>query len=173
MKSLIAVLGGLALAVAAQAQTPAPAPTSTPKETSGKTNSAKAAPEAATKKADPAKKTEPAKKAEPKIDGVVVSRGDKGFLGVQIVNGTFKITFHDVKKNPIAPDVARAVLRWDPKYKVGQDRVVLNPGEDGKSLSSPRSIRPPYQFKLFIVLLKQAGEGEDPAAETHVIDFKA
>lgn len=119
------------------------------------------------------KKAEPAKKEEPKIKGIAVSRGERGFIGIEIVGGNFKITFYDAKKKPIAPDVARAALRWDAKYKVGQERLVLNPDADGKSLSSPKTIRPPYTFKLFVTLIKEAGESENPVGETHVVDFKA
>ena len=100
-------------------------------------------------------------------------RGEKGFLGVEIVGAQFKITFYDKEKKPVKPDVARAALRWDPKYKVGQDRLVLNPDPDGTSLSSPRSVRPPYHFKLFITLINDPGESENPVGETHVIDFRA
>ena len=128
---------------------------------------------AAAKKAEAAKKADAAKKEEPKIEGVVVSRGEKGFMGVEIVGGAFKITFYDAKKKKIAPDVARAALRWDAKYKVGQERLVLNPGADGTSLSNPKTIRPPYSFKLFITLLKEASSDEQPVGETHVIDFRA
>ena len=132
---------------------------------------------AAQKKAETAKKAEgkkaDAKKEEPKIPGVVIARGERGFLGVEIIGSAFKITFYDAKRQKIAPDVTRAVLRWDPKYKVGQERLVLNADADGKSLSSPRSIRPPYNFKLFITLLKEASESEEPVGETHVIDFRA
>lgn len=114
-----------------------------------------------------AKKDEP----PPKIEGMEVSRGDKGFLGVQIVDGRFKINFYDAKKKPMQPDVVRAVLRWDPKYKVGQERVVLNPGGEN-FLTSERFIRPPYNFRLYMTLLKDAAAGEDPVGETHVIDFR-
>jgi hypothetical protein len=120
-----------------------------------------------------AKKSDAAKKEESKIKGIVVPRGERGFLGVEMVGSTFKITFYDVKKMPVAPDVVRAVLRWDAKYKVGQERVVLNRDADGKSLSSPKNIRPPYLFKLFITLIKEPTEAEDPSGETHVIDFRA
>ena len=119
------------------------------------------------------KKAEPVVKEEPKIKGVAVPRGEKGFMGVEIVGGCFKISFYDLKKKLIPPDVARAALRWDAKYKVGQERLVLNPDADGKSLSSPKTIRPPYNFKLFITLIKEASEKEEPVGETHVIDFKA
>ena len=120
-----------------------------------------------------AKADEKAKKEEPpaKIDGVEIPRGEKGYLGIQIVNSTFKLSFYDAKKKPIAPDVARAALRWDPKYKVGEERVILNPDE--KSLSSPKNIRPPYNFKLFITLFKAPAEGADPVAtENYTIDFR-
>ncbi len=121
----------------------------------------------ATKKADTAKAEAP-----PQIEGIVVPRGALGYMGVQIVNNTFKISFYDAKKKPTKADVTRALLRWDPKYKVGSERVLLNVSEDGKSLASPRNIRPPYLFKLFITLMKDGTEGEDGAGETHVIDFR-
>jgi hypothetical protein len=110
--------------------------------------------------------------AETKIDGIEVARSGGGFLGVAIVEGTFRITFYDAKKKPVAADVARALLRWDPKYKQGQERVILNQSADGRTLGSPRSIRPPYLFRLYITLLKEAG-GADEAGEGYVIDFKA
>lgn len=120
----------------------------------------------------------PAKKAEtvPKIEGMEIARGAKGFLGLQLVGGTFKLAFYDMKKKPVAPDVARAMLRWDPKGKVGQERVVLN--RSGMALSSPRPVKPPYVFKLFITLIPEAAAaGADnpdaaPAGETIVVDFK-
>lgn len=107
-----------------------------------------------------------------KIEGVEIPRGEKGFLGIQIVDSAFKLSFYDEKKKPIAPDVDRAALRWDPKYKVGEERLVLTLGGDGKSLGSPKNIRPPYNFKLFITLVKDATEGQSPLNETHVIDFR-
>jgi hypothetical protein len=150
MKTLAALLASLALGLVALGQTPP----------------AKAPPG----KAPPGKE---AKKDEPpaKIDGQEIPRGDR-FLGLQVVNGVFKLSFYDAKKKPVPPDVARAVLRWDPKYKVGQERTVLNPGGGINSMTSEKAVRPPYNFKLFITLLKQATEGEDPVGETIVIDFR-
>jgi len=118
--------------------------------------------------------TPPAKKApEPKIEGMEVPRGELGYLGVAIVGGQFKITFYDKKKAPVGADVHRALLRWDPKYKQGQERVVLNLTEDGKALTAPKAIRPPYIFKLFITLMKKSETGEDKATETYTIDYRA
>ena len=190
MKKLFAlmcsmVIGALAFGQAAPA-TPAPADAEatqeTPTQPAPKASvrippPATAAEKAAAKKAEAAKKEAAAKKAatkeEPPIKGIVVPRGERGFLGVEIVGGAFKITFYDLKRKKIEPDVARAALRWDAKYKVGQERLILNPDPDGKSLSNPRTIRAPHNFKLFITLVKEATEKEDPVGETHVIDFRA
>ena len=108
----------------------------------------------------------------PKIEGVEVPRNGGGYLGVTIVDGTFRISFYDARKRPVPADVSRALLRWDPKYKQGQERVILNASADGRTLGSARAIRPPYLFRLFITLLKDAG-GSDEAGEGYVIDFKA
>jgi len=164
MKILPALLGWLALGVMGHAQSAAPGSSVKPLSAAAKNAADKA----------PGKKAEPPSAEEPAtIEGMEVSRGERGFMGVQIVNGTFKIAFYDAKKKLIAPDVVRAALWWDPKYKVGRERVVLNLSGDGKSLSSPRAIRPPYNFKLFITLIKESTEAEDAAGETHVIDFRA
>ena len=123
--------------------------------------------------AEPAKSAKDAKKEEPKIEGLAVPRGDKGFLGIQIVSGTFKLTFYDTKKKPKAPDMGRAVFRWRPNYKPTEERYVLNPGGDEFSLTSPRVVRPPYQFKLYITLLKGDSnpDAEQPPGESFVVDF--
>ena len=112
------------------------------------------------------------KKEEPKIKGMEVARANGGFLGVEIVNATFKVTFYDKDKKPTAPDAVRAALRWNPKYKSGDERYVLNPDADGLSLSSPKNVRPPYNFKLYITLFKDPAAGESAPGETYVIDFK-
>jgi hypothetical protein len=186
MKTLLALVCSLMIGASGMAQSPAEKPAATEAENSADavnktvpkapvriTPPAKAAATTYQKKTEAAKKAEPKKKEEPKIEGIVVSRGERGFMGVELVGGAFKITFYDPKKKPVAPDVARAALRWDAKYKVGQERLVLNPTGDGKSLSNPKTIRGPHNFKLYITLIKEPAEKEDPVAEVHVIDFKA
>ena len=118
-----------------------------------------------------AAKKSAAEKKEPKIEGLEISRGEKGFLGIEVADGKFKLNFYDKEKEPMKPDVARAALRWDPKYKVGMERVVLTPGAENV-LTSERFIRPPYNFKLFIVLVNDTAAGEDPVGETYTIDFR-
>jgi hypothetical protein len=165
-----------AAGAAAPAAQPAPAGKSAVVPATGNTTATKAGQAAKTVPPATSAAKAPAKKAEapPKIEGMEIARGAKGFLGLQLVGGTFKLSFYDMKKKPVAPDVARAMLRWDPKGKVGQERLVLN--RDGMALSSPRPVKPPYVFKLFITLLPEgaAGDGADaaPAGETIVVDFK-
>src|SRR5688572_22866292 len=114
MKILLALVCSLTIAAPgfAQPATPSPVPADTaevPKETPPKTTPKKApvritlptkAEEkaTATKKTETAKKAEPEKKEEPKINGIVVPRGEKGFMGIEIVGSSFKITFYDMKK---------------------------------------------------------------------------
>jgi hypothetical protein len=148
------------------AKTSAPGSATAPKSTAGAKTTAGATKSTGAKGAadKAAKKEEP----PPKIEGKEIARGAKGFLGLQVVDGTFKLNFYDAKKKPIAPDVARAVLRWTPSYKPGTEVYVLGPGADGKSLTAPKVVRPPYQFKLFLSLF--ADGGENPT-DSFVIDF--
>ena len=117
--------------------------------------------------ADPAVAEE---KPEPVIPGITIERksGD-GLLGIEILSGNFKLSFYDKGKQPVRADFPRALLRWDVTYKNVQERVILTPGGDGTFLTSPRAIRPPYNFQLFITLI---GEGEGQESETYVIRFR-
>jgi hypothetical protein len=128
---------------------------------------------AASTPAAPAKAGAKAKKDEPppKIKGLEIPRGDKGFLGLEIVNSTFKLTFYGVDRKPTTPDATRAVLHLPVHYQPAEERTVLNAGDDGHSLTSPKVIRPPWNFKLFITLLGTDANGKDTALETQVVDF--
>ncbi|HVS53630.1 MAG TPA: hypothetical protein VHD62_14845 [Opitutaceae bacterium] len=122
--------------------------------------------------AAPAKKDKDAKKEEPaKIEGVPISRGDRGFLGVRIVDGNLRVTFYDAKKKPMAPDVVRAIAHWPVKYQSTDERTVLNPGGDEHSLMSAKVVKPPYAFKLFITLMTTGPDGNEVASENYTLDF--
>jgi hypothetical protein len=108
-----------------------------------------------------------AEEAEPSIPGTMIPRANGGFLSLEVERNTLKLSFYDAKRKQTEPDVARATARWDPKYKQGQERRVLNPAGDGKSLTSA-PIRPPYQFKVFLNLLSEDGD----AVESYTVDFK-
>ncbi len=95
---------------------------------------------------------------EPVIEGYVIARKAGGFLGLQVVDGNFKLSFYDTKKKPVAPDVARGTARWNPPQKTGSALAVLNPGSDGTSLVGNKFVRPPLNFMVFLTLLNAAGE---------------
>jgi hypothetical protein len=155
MKTLTALLLTLGVVLVAAAQTPPRAKTPPAPAPAGNAAPTK----------DGAKKEEP----PAKIEGMEIARGAKGFLGLQVVDGKFKLSFYDAKKKPIAPDVTRAALRWDPKGTTGTERTLLTAAGDGKSLTSGKVIRPPYLFRIFMALQK-----DDPAAESEnlVVDFR-
>lgn len=197
MKSFVVCLVSIAfpLLVAAQAPTPppdpkadpatGPAPAKNPRINLGSSASTTTKAGAATKTAPGATTTGAAatkaagtkgaadkagKKDEPpaKIEGMEIPRGTKGFLGLQIVDGNFKLSFFDPKKKAVAPDVVRAVLRWTPNYKPGTEIYALGPGS-GKFLTVAKTVRPPYSFKLFMSLFV---DGNDEPVESYVLDFK-
>jgi len=117
------------------------------------------------------------KKPEAKIEGIVIARPNGSFLGLTLDNGTFKLAFYDKSKKPASADVTRAAARWNPNYKLGSERIILNVSGDGKALVGSKPVRPPYAFKLFLTLLKGDASAEDTApeqaVENYTVDFRA
>jgi len=107
---------------------------------------------------------------EPKIPGFVIPRPNGGYLSLLVdEGGHFKLTFYDAKKKLTPVDVPHARLRWPAQYKVIDERTVLNPNADGTALTSPKFVRIPYAYRIYLYLF--AGEG-DEAGEHYVIDFR-
>ena len=101
------------------------------------------------------------------LDKKATAAFEGGFLGLQVVNNNFLLSFYDAKKKKIPPDVARAALRWPVKYQPGPERTVLNPG--GGGLTSAKSVKPPLTFKVFISLF---AEGSEEAVENYTLDYR-
>jgi hypothetical protein len=123
--------------------------------------------------AKPAPKKDDKKKEDEigKIDGMEIARGT-GFMGLQIVNGTFKLSFYDAKKKPVKPDVVRAAFRWNVNYQKQPERAILT--ISGTALVSEKIVKPPFSFKLFMTLFKEVGEGyeaSDAGAENLTVDY--
>ncbi len=120
----------------------------------------------------PAKKDDGKKKEEKmgKIEGMEIARGT-GFIGIQIVNGVFKLTAYDAKRKPMAADFTRAALRWSPPNVKSPERVLLLPGGGVGSFTSDKIVKPPYLFRLFITLIK--GDGDDAPVENFTVEFRA
>lgn len=121
----------------------------------------------------------PAAVAEEKTEGVIAGvtierKTGPGFLGLQVVDGNFKLTYYDEEKQPVTADHPRALLRWPARYKSGDDRAMLNRAGDGTFLTSAKFVRPPYSFRLFLTLIAgEEGEAETGVeTETYAITFQ-
>jgi hypothetical protein len=110
----------------------------------------------------------PAEEVEPVIPGTVIARADGGFLSLTLEGIHFKLSFYDAKKKPVEADAIRAIARWDPVNKAGEERSILNPAEQGKALKGNVPVRPPYVFKVYLSLIG----AEDKVVESHVADFR-
>ncbi|HWA25655.1 MAG TPA: hypothetical protein VG734_08350 [Lacunisphaera sp.] len=168
MKSFAAFACLLAAASLAHGEAaPATKPTPAPAAPAGPTP----APPAATKTTKPAKPE--AKKVEvlPKIPGTVITRENGNFLGLQVINGNFVLTFYDKKHKPMAADVTRVAARW-PNTRTGTPsdyRTVLN--GSGSAMTGARTVLPPFNFNVYLTLLK--GEGDEAkAVENYTVQFR-
>jgi hypothetical protein len=118
-------------------------------------------------KADPAQPAPP-EGAAPQLPGTVIAREDGRFLSLSLDGMHFKLSFYDANKVLVEPDAVRAVARWDPVNKAGVLRAVLNPSEDGKALKGNVLVRPPYVFKVQLLLIG----ADDNTIESHSVDFR-
>lgn len=108
------------------------------------------------------------KEEAPKIEGLTIARANGTFLGLQVVNGNFVLTFYGKDKKKAKVDVVRATLRWPVKYQPTDERTVLNPGGPN-TLTSSKVVKPPLNFKVYLGLFV---EGSDAAAESYVVDYR-
>ncbi len=116
----------------------------------------------------PAAKGDAKKDEMGKIEGIEIKRGD-GYLGIELVGGTFKLSFYDAKKKPVTPNVVRANLTWKVRYQPNPEKAVLT--SDGKAMTSTKVVKPPYAFSLSIVLVKT--DAPDSPLENFAVDFRA
>jgi hypothetical protein len=107
----------------------------------------------------------PANQAAKAIPGIVLPRDKGGFLGLEIdpSTNTFKLSFYDAKRNPIAPDVAIATITWF-FHDTGKEKLTyaLSLGADGKSLASSRVVTPPLPHRAVLFLFADPSS-TDPA----------
>jgi len=111
----------------------------------------------------------PTEESEGTVAGVPVARAQGGWLGVEVQDRTFRITFYNEKKKPVPADATSAILRWPVHYQPNDERIQLSPTDDPSVLASPYVVKGPLSFKLHITLLT---ESKPEAAESYVIDFQ-
>ena len=113
----------------------------------------------------PGAKQRPAEEEEGVIEGVSIQRPDGRWLGLAMAGTSFKLSFYDDKKMPIAADRPNGTLRWIPAGRT-PERGVLVLSSDGLSLVGNRPVKRPWVFKVFLTLLDDTGQ----AAETYSVD---
>lgn len=96
--------------------------------------------------------------SEGTISGVAVKRANGGYIGITIDGNGVVLSFYDEKKKPVDCDVAQAVVHWKPKNTIAEERRILNPAGDGKTLTSTAPVHPPFNFKLYLTLLSADGQ---------------
>jgi len=117
------------------------------------------------KTAVPTNSEEPAE-----IPGIVIERkSGEGFLGLELVDYKYKLTFYGADKKPAPADFPRALFRWSKINGSGEERYMLAVDGEGNALTSPRYVKPPHNFRLFIVLLD---DDPDTESETYVVHFR-
>jgi hypothetical protein len=120
--------------------------------------------------APPVKKVEkPKAPKEPVIPGMTLVRPNGTFIGFEAVGGKFKLSFYDKKKKPMAVDVDGGLAHWANTRGPGDIRSPLS--VSGTALISAKPAIPPFNFNVYITLLK--GEGESAkAVETYTVQFR-
>jgi hypothetical protein len=101
------------------------------------------------------------------ISGTPIQRPQGGWLGIELKDSSFVLTFYNAKKNPIPADKSSAVLRWAVHYQPNDERTSLMPTGDPAVFASPYSVKPPHTFILHITLLSDTKD----KVETYDIDF--
>lgn len=90
---------------------------------------------------------------EGKIAGYAQKRPQGGWIGLEIKDSTFRLTFYNDKKKPIPADRSSAVLRWSVHYQPNAEHTELVPTDNPAVLASAYPVRAPYLFKLHVTLL--------------------
>lgn len=111
----------------------------------------------------------PTAEKEGTIAGMPIKRPQGGWLGIEIKEGVFRLTFYNDKKKPVQADRSSAVLRWSVHYQPNPERTQLVPSDDAAVLASNYPVKPPHTFKLHIALLTEGS----PDVESYVIDFSS
>ena len=96
--------------------------------------------------------------------GVNVVREKGGWLNIEALENRLTLRFFDAEKQPQAPDVERGSARVVSPSR-DDHRVVLS--RDRDSLRSPAKIRPPWVFRIHLVLYREG----DSAEESFVIHY--
>jgi hypothetical protein len=125
------------------------------------------------KPGDPAKPEAKKEKEEPMgvIEGTTLTRPSGNFLGLTLLDGKFKLTFHEKKKKkPMKVDALRVIARWPNPHGPGNNQTILNPAGNGTFMMGSQFVRGPHSFNLTLILVLT--EGENAQTETYTVPFR-
>jgi hypothetical protein len=117
--------------------------------------------------AQPAKPAKPpaespaaeSKKEEKTIPGVVLTRPDGRFLGVEAEGVVMKVTFYNQEKEKETADAVRITARWSDT----QPRRTVLLTTSAETLASPGVMRRPFNYIIYIALVG----ADDQVIESH------
>lgn len=93
--------------------------------------------------------------------GVWLERDDGRTLFFTIEENNFHLEFYDEEREPVKPDLIRAVVHYTPRMVQNRETIILTPDrETGETFTSPRFVRPPHNFQVLLVLVRDT-EGRD------------
>jgi hypothetical protein len=101
------------------------------------------------------------------IAGTPIQRPQGGWLGLEIKDNSFVLTFYNAKKKPIPADKTSAILRWAVRYQPNAERTELTPTSDPAVFTSSYSVKPPHTFILHISLLSDPKDNP----ESYTIEY--
>jgi hypothetical protein len=107
------------------------------------------------------------KDKEGTIQGIPIKRAAGGWLGLELKDSNFILTFYNAKKKPVAADRPSAVVWWSVHYQPNAERTELTGGGSPSVLASSYYVKEPHSFKLHMTLLETGSTD----VETYVVDF--
>lgn len=103
------------------------------------------------------------------IEGLAIKRAGTGWLGLQLKDNCFQLTFYNDKKNPVPADRDSAIMKWPVHYQPNDERTELTPTDNPAVFGSQYPVKAPHTFKLYITLLIPGSSD----VESYVVDFNA
>jgi hypothetical protein len=96
-----------------------------------------------------------------KIAGTGVVRSTGGKMALTVEQNNFRLRFFDEELQPMAPDVDRAVIRYEGAMRSVEQFPLARMAGEPPFLGSPRVVRGPFVFKVTLMLFR-GPVGSDP-----------
>lgn len=103
--------------------------------------------------------------------GIWINRADGGKMNLLVENNNFELHFYNEEQEQVEPDAAQAIVHYTSRVIQARETLALLPAQKKEHviLTSPRSIRPPYQYEVLLVL---NFDEPDKKTESHHLIFQ-